>query len=199
MKQQKQDRRSLRTRQLVSAAMMELMREKPYSAITVQDLLDRADVGRSTFYTHYFDKDDVLASVVEQMLESFRQGLRGASRHSGQELLPSLALFQHAYEQRRFFQTMAIGHVGEQLWGATHTLLNRNIEQALAASATGDAPGVVPPDIVAQYLAGAFINLFRWWLQAEMPYTPEEMDAMFQRLTMPGVRAAIGQALPAGE
>ncbi len=55
--------------------MIELLREKRYDAITVQDLLDRAGIGRSTFYTHYFDKEDVLASVSEQMLELFRKPL----------------------------------------------------------------------------------------------------------------------------
>src|ERR1022692_532691 len=71
VKQDKQDRRSLRTRKLVNAAMLELLFEKHYDAITVQELLDRAGIGRSTFYGHYFDKEDVLASIVEQMLEMF--------------------------------------------------------------------------------------------------------------------------------
>ena len=53
MKQQKQDRRSQRTYQLVNAAMMQLLLEKGYESITVQNILDRADIGRSTFYTHY--------------------------------------------------------------------------------------------------------------------------------------------------
>lgn len=65
MKQDKQDRRSQRTHRLVISAMLELMAEKTYDAITVQDLLDRANIGRSTFYSHYFDKEDVLASVAE--------------------------------------------------------------------------------------------------------------------------------------
>lgn len=62
MKQDKQDRRSQRTRRLVSSAMTELLREKRYDAITVQDLLDRAGIGRSTFYTHYFDKEAISRS-----------------------------------------------------------------------------------------------------------------------------------------
>lgn len=65
MKQIKQDRRSLRTRRLVNTALMDLLLEKRFDAITVQDLLDRAGIGRSTIYTHYFDKDDVLASIME--------------------------------------------------------------------------------------------------------------------------------------
>ena len=63
MKEDKQDRRSQRTRHLVNSAMLELLFEKHYDTITVQDILDRANIGRSTFYAHYFDKEDVLTSM----------------------------------------------------------------------------------------------------------------------------------------
>lgn len=190
MKQEKQDRRSLRTRRLVSAAMMELLTEKRYSAITVQDLLDRAGIGRSTFYAHYFDKEDVLASVVEQMLASFSQRL---SQHEpGQGIIPSLELFRHAWEHRAFFQAMARGHAGERLLETGRALLSRNIEQALASVYPAEAASATPLPVMAQYLAGAFFNLFKWWMEAEMPYTPEQMDSIFQRLAMPGVWVSFG-------
>src|SRR5262252_7657343 len=75
LKQHKQDRRSLRTYQLVSTAMMELLFERNYDAITVQDILDRANIGRSTFYAHYYDKEDVLASIADEQLELLSQQL----------------------------------------------------------------------------------------------------------------------------
>lgn len=192
MKQTKQDRRSQRTRRLVSAAMMELLTEKRYSAITVQDLLDRAGIGRSTFYAHYYDKEDVLASVVEQMFASFRQRL--SQREPGQEIVPSLEVFRHAWEHRTSFQAMARGHAGERLLETSHTLLSRSIEQALVDAYPAAAASPTPLPVVAQYLAGAFLNLFRWWMEAEMPYTPEQMDSIFQRLAMPGVWASFGGA-----
>src|SRR5450631_213058 len=69
VKQDKQDRRSLRTRHLVHAALMELMLEKRYEAITVRDILDRAGIGSSTFYTHYFDKEDVYTDLFDQIFQ----------------------------------------------------------------------------------------------------------------------------------
>jgi AcrR family transcriptional regulator len=71
VKQHKQDRRSQRTYHLVTTALLALLAEKRYEAITVQDILERANIGRSTFYTHYYDKEDVLQSIAEQMLETF--------------------------------------------------------------------------------------------------------------------------------
>src|SRR5690348_6733672 len=68
MKTEKQDRRSERTRRLLGEALISLMLERRYADLTVQDILDRANIGRSTFYAHYWDKDDLLASTMEQMI-----------------------------------------------------------------------------------------------------------------------------------
>lgn len=189
MKQEKQDRRSRRTRRLVSSAMTDLLREKRYDAITVQDLLDRAEIGRSTFYTHYFDKEDVLASVVEEQLELLSQQL--SHRSAGQGIVPSLEMFRHAQEHSRFFQALVQGHAGEMLWETWQVLLSRNIEQALTLACTKKGSPSVPLDVVARYLAGAFGSLLKWWLETDMPYTPEEMDRTFQQLALSGVWATV--------
>jgi AcrR family transcriptional regulator len=189
MKQDKQDRRSQRTRHLVYSAMMELLREKRYDAITVQDLLDRADIGRSTFYSHYFDKDDVLAAISEQMLEQFRQQF--SQRDTAQGILPSLELFQHVQENFQFFQTMMRGDAEDIIWDRGMTLLSQNIEQALVAACAEKGTPSIPLPVIAQYLAGTFRHLLKWWMEAEMPYTPEEMESIFQQLAMPGVWAAL--------
>ncbi len=192
MKQDKQDRRSQRTHRLVSTAMMELLREKRYDAITVQDLLEKAGIGRSTFYTHYFDKEDVLASLSEQMLELFRQQL--SQRDAAQRILPSLELFQHVQENHQFFQAMLRGHAGEVLRETGQALLSRNIEQALILACAGKGSPSVPLSLVARYLAGAFGSLLIWWLEAEMPYPPERMEIIFQQLALPGVWTTIEEA-----
>ena len=160
MKQEKQDRRSLRTRHLVSAAMLELMRGKRYDAITVQDLLDRSGIGRSTLYAHFFDKEDVLKSVSEQMLETFRHQL--SLRNVEQKIVPSLELFQHAQENYQFFQAMVRGHGAGVVWETVLALLSRNIERTLATTFAEKSSPSVPPTVVSQYLAGAFLSLLRW-------------------------------------
>jgi AcrR family transcriptional regulator len=191
VKQDKQDRRSQRTRRLVIAAMMDLLLEKRYSAISVQDILDRAGIGRSTFYAHYFDKEDVLASVTEQMLDTFGHEL--SRRDAGHGIVPSLELFRHAYEhpRRQHFQAMMRGHAGELVREVAQTTLSRTIERALAPAGAQTHPPAVPPSVAAQYMAGAFLNLFIWWLEAEMPYPPEQMDSFFQQLALPGVRVIV--------
>src|SRR5215467_6738827 len=102
MKTQKTDRRSERTRRLIGEAFIALLREKRYEDITVQDVLDRADIGRSTFYAHYYDKEDLLTSHIEAMLDSLSQHM-DKPEGSQMTLLPSLDLFRHIQEEQRLY------------------------------------------------------------------------------------------------
>ena len=71
MKKIQMDRRIQRTRQLLHEALIELIQEKGYEAVTVQDILDRANLGRSTFYLHYRDKEELLLSGFERLRDEF--------------------------------------------------------------------------------------------------------------------------------
>lgn len=133
-------------------------------------------------------KEDVVASIAEQMLETFGQPL--IQRDVGQRIVPSLELFRHVYQypHRQHVRAMVRGRAGEMLWETGQALLSKNIEQTLTtACAEEDSPSI-PPAVMSQYLAGAFLNLFKWWLETEMPYTPEQMDGFFQQLALSGVR-----------
>ena len=189
MKQDKQDRRSQSTRQLVTSAMMELLTEKRYEAITIQDILDRAGIGRTTFYTHYFDKEDVHASMMEQMLERMTQEL--PKRHTGQAIVPSLELLQHIQQDHKHFQAIAGGPIAERLWETMQIALGKTIEQGLQAARRDKKQPTIPIKVMSSYLSGAFLNLLKWWLKSGMPYTPEEMDEMFRQLALPGVEIAL--------
>ena len=189
MKQEKRDRRSQRSRQLIRSAMLDLLFERRYDEILVQDILDRANIGRSTFYTHYFDKEDVLGSIANEQLEVLSQ--QPSQREAGQGIIPSLEVFQHVHQNRQYFRAMLRGRAREALWDAAQAALSRTIEQALAASLAEKHALPVPLTVVSQYLAGAFLNLLKWWLEAELPYSPEQMDEMFQQLALPGVWATL--------
>jgi len=187
VKQDKQDRRSRRTRHLVHSAMTELLLEKRYEAITVRDILDRAGIGSSTFYAHYFDKEDVQIALLEQMLERFSMPLSQSALE--QRFLPSLALFQHIHEHSQLLQTFLRVRTDEKIWEVAQTALSQSIERTLMSSSAERSSSSVPLAVVAQYLAGAFLNLLKWWIEAEMPYSPERMDEIFRQLALPGVQA----------
>ena len=190
MKQQKADRRSQRTYRLVSSAFAELMGEKPYEEILVQDILDRADIGRTTFYAHYFDKEDVLNSIVELELELLTRQISHAA--AKQRVVPSLELFEHAYHsQNQQFLALMRSRAGEPLWEALQTALSRAIESALSTLCAEKRSPSIPLPVVSEYLAGAFLTLLKWWVEASMPYPPEQMESIFQQLALPGVWAML--------
>lgn len=186
MKQQKADRRSQRTYRLVSSALAELLSEKPYEEILVQDILDRAGIGRTTFYAHYFDKEDVLESMTEQILSMFMDQI--ANSTTSQRVVPSLELFEHIYQSpNQHFRALMRGRAGEPLWEAIQTALSRTIEPTLSTLYAERNSPSVPVTVVSQYLAGAFLTLLKWWVAAGMPYPPEQMESIFQQLALPGV------------
>ena len=189
MKQQKEDRRSQRTYHLVSSAFIELLVENHYDAITVQDILDRAGIGRSTFYTHYFDKADALEQMMEQTTETLSHHL--CPRPGAQGIVPSLELFRHVHQHHQIFQAL-VRHAGAVFWETMQATLSRAVEQVLESTLPATLAPSVPLAAVSVYLAGAFVNLLKWWLSAEVPYTPEQVDHVFQQLVMAGVWTTIG-------
>ena len=190
MKQQKADRRSQRTYRLVSSAFAELLVEKPYDEILVQDILDRAGIGRTTFYAHYFDKADVLDNMTEQQMEMLMHQI--AHSTARQRVVPSLELFEHVYHSpHQHLRALMRSRGGEPLWEAFQMALCRAIEPALSTLCAERRSPSIPLPVVSQYLAGTFITLLKWWVAADMPYPPEQMESIFQQLAMPGVWAML--------
>ena len=201
MKAQKTDRRSLRTQRLLGEALIELLLEKRYDDITVQDILERANIGRSTFYEHYWDKEDLLTSEIERVINVLDQRMTTSSQHTA-DLIPSLALFQHVQEQQRLFQAFLRGQGVRQaltrgqgfraVTQAFEDLLRRRVEQRLR----GERKQRVSDEFLAalaSYVAGAFMTLMQWWLETELAWSAERMDALFHDLVLPGVDHLLNQ------
>src|SRR3954467_9244852 len=109
MRNTKADRRSERTRQLLNAALIELMLEQRYDEITVQEIIDRANIGRSTFYAHYLDKEDLLVSGFTRVLDTLNQP---PEPHDGgvYQAPPSLTrFFQHVQEHHQLYKALVRG------------------------------------------------------------------------------------------
>src|SRR6266508_3725478 len=130
--QNKVDRRTQRTRQLLSNALVTLMLEKPYSAITVQDIVDRANVGRSTFYVHYKDKDDLLPSELGRLVEELGQTIERVQMKSNL-LLPSLELFRHIQQFYPVYKAVTWQQGLGVVYKSVQDLLSRSIQNQLDA------------------------------------------------------------------
>lgn len=191
-----EDRRVQRTRKLLQEALMDLILEKGYEAVTVQDIIDRANVGRSTFYAHFLDKQELLLSGVEQLHAFLAQqqwaAPTGPDAPGKGPLAFSLAMFQHAQDHHRIYKA----HVGKQSGAIVHDHIQRIltdlIRDDLAAWMPRNTPPPLPLDVVVLYTVSAFHGLLTGWLDQNMPYTAEEMDRTFRALVLPGIGAGLG-------
>jgi len=176
------DRRSQRTRTAVRQAMLELITERGWDAVAVQDICERADIGRSTFYTHYPSKDDLLLGSLEDLRQFLR--LHGQQRRlAGDDsaFAFALGLAEHAYEQRRLFRALVGRRSGYLVQQRFREMVIRLVGDELPP---GDLPGV-PRSALQRWLAGAFVELLGWWIEQRSLLPPEELAAMFDRLVRP--------------
>ena len=177
----KQDRRSQRTRYLLSAAFVELLREKGYSAITVSDIIERANIGRSTFYSHFHDKDDLFVSELDRVVELLSH--RGSNQDE-MPFFPSLGLLQHVGEEYELYKALIWTPGIDLMIKHMQASLSQRIEQGLQKS--GDSFDL-PLPVLASFIAGSFVTLLKWWLENKMIYSPQEIDTIFKRLIVSGV------------
>jgi AcrR family transcriptional regulator len=193
---QENDRRSQRTRRFLTHALLQLMLEKRYDKITVQDIIDRANVGRSTFYAHYLDKEDLLTSQFEEVLDYFSHHLEVGEGNNNPRMSVK-ALFRHAQEFQPVYNAMVWGRGIELLYQQGQAFLCKRIEADLAVMAEASRQPTVPTTILATYIASTLVTLLRWWLENKMPYSVERMDEIFQQLVMPSVQSAFSPSTQA--
>ncbi len=191
MKEKPEDRRLKRTRHLLTGALIDLMVEKRYDTIAVQHIIDRAGVGRSTFYSHYRDKDDLLLSGFEIMLKEFSAFI--TMDDSGElQITSALELFKHVQENHHRFKALTRGRVIDMLFEKGQDYWSRRFEDQFKSSLPEERKPEIPLAVVSNYVAGTFLTLLKWWLNNDMLYSPERMDQMFRQLVIPGIKAALG-------
>lgn len=180
----KTDRRVLRTRNALGDALVALLQERNFEQITVQDVLDRAGVGRSTFYVHYRDKNDLFLSDVEDFFEMCSSLL---SRHNArpERLLPVQEVFTHIREMREFYAAVVRSGKINDVEILGRGFFARSIEERLQAA--GLKMESVQRSAKAHALAGSFFSLLNWWVDKGMKPDPKEMDTLFHQMAWKGL------------
>ena len=174
---EKVDRRIRRTRDRLGDAVIELVKEKGFEAVTVQDVLDRAQVGRSTFYAHYRDKDDLFFSDLEEFLEAMGS-LIDRSGEQSRRVLPVRELFSHIAGARKLYDAMVASGRIDDFTALAEGCFARAIEARLHTL----APDLDEPRLRAIALSGALLSLLRQWLPRPTERSAEEIDAFFHAL-----------------
>jgi AcrR family transcriptional regulator len=181
------DRRAARTEKALHKALISLILDKGYEPITVQDIIDRADVGRSTFYAHFTGKEDLLKRGFEMLRRELAEAQRAAaSGRAGSRKTPlafSLAMFEHAYAHKDVYLALVGGRGAAVVLGEIRRVLCDFVQKELGES--GD--DALPRAVRVQFVVGTFLTMLTWWLERKPKLSPAEVNAMFRRLVLEGI------------
>ena len=172
------DARAVRTRDALASALISLMDGRDYNDISVQHICDRAQVGRSTFYAHFADKDEMYIRHVVVFARMMCEKLgfdRGVYR------FPVAQLFDHIRHMRPMLESLKKANKADFVMKVWQNNLAEVFEQRIAQTRNG-AAAQVPADILAQQLAGTFITLLTWWSDHHHPHSSAEMEQQWNNL-----------------
>ena len=182
------DRRVARTRRQLRDALHSLIREKNYDDIVVKEILDRADVGRSAFYTHFRDKDELLASSIEDLLANVPTINVAANQSSVEVILWfSLPVFEHVEAQHAAGGLRMDPKGRSILHRRLKTVLTRLIlTRAKKIMAASSSP--LPADLIAAFLASTFVLVLDWWVDSKVHMSPKIANELFRKLVTPALQ-----------
>src|SRR5262245_48789910 len=181
----KEDARVRRTRDALGDALVALMQEKPFDTITVKDVLDRANVSRSTFYSHYSDKNDLLMSDAEEFFESISMAL-SAHNDKSDRVFPVQEFFTHLADVQPFYKALVKSGQFQENMELARGHFARGIERRLSELPRGQSIPANERSAIAFTHAGALLSLLTWWLDRGMREPPEQMDELFHRMVWNG-------------
>lgn len=210
MRNRKQDRRVSRTRRNLRNALMSLILEKGYDSVTIEEITHRADVGRTTFYLHYKDKEDLLLENIDAIIEEFIEQISsvplsawamslGDDDTLGEGLSPVMLVFQHAAENADLYRVMLRGEGLSRAQNQIRNVISSAVRDFLQNWIDKDNLVMIPSvslDFFTNYFAGSLIGILTWWLEKEMPYEPSKMAVMFQKMFYPGAKEVLGVSSP---
>ncbi len=184
-----EDRRTARTRSALRNAFIALLRRKHYDAITVQDIIDEADVGRSTFYSHCAGKEALVRHCVDmleaELAHGQSQARQGAAARRDRLLTFSLPILEHVKGHGDLYPALGRGRGRDIFMSGLRQTAEKLVRSDLSALPADHA---WPRDVTIQYVVGAFMSVLTWWLERNMKLAPADIDALFQSLAVNGIR-----------
>ncbi|WP_074048646.1 TetR/AcrR family transcriptional regulator [Paenibacillus ihumii] len=178
------DKRSIRSKERLKEALFELLYEKEWRSITIQDLTNQAKLNRSTFYQHYENKYDLLVQSVEDLFQSLKEAVLSANVDRSSPNTVSygylLAFYRNLKAQSYYFKVIL--NRGYEL--DMMELFSDIVQEAMGQAVDLHQPmNGVPAEIHWRYSIAAHFSVASWWLQNDFPYSPEFMAEAVLKLT----------------
>lgn len=183
-----QDRRVQKTRKLLKDALISLIIEEGYEAVTIQEILDSANVGRSTFYIHFENKQELLHSCFEEFHESFEKYKSSSENFGSSDFI--LNLFRLVERNRRLCKAL-LGRDDMTFFNPIHSFIFTYFEASIKKINIYKKQSSLQSEMLTCYITSALLGTLRWWVDNDMPYTAEEMDRIFRKLALQDIQQTL--------
>jgi AcrR family transcriptional regulator len=194
MTDEKIDRRVQRTRELLKNALMQLIDEKGYDAVTIQDVADRANVGRTTFYSHYQSKDDLLLDHYADFASHLIEEPLSYDDLMGDDPSTEMVRFLQTLAQedgKAIYTTIMRGRDAEFITRGAHLQMAQNLTASLQAAFPGVEPNY-PLGLLVNYIVRAQHALIDWWLTGRADHSVADVARLLHHMRRSAIREAYG-------
>ena len=184
------DRRQQKTRAAIFHAFSSLLAEKSYSRITVQEIIDRANIGRTTFYAHFETKDDLLKTLCDRLFSHIISSARDCTHTHGLYSDGSAPesvfchLLQHLQENENNILELLSCESNEIFLRYFKDSLN-GLVQSQFVNQNRKRNTDIPEDFLINHISGSFVEMALWWIKGRMKQTPVEPDHYFRAVIEP--------------
>lgn len=184
------DKRVERSRRLLIDALLELMKDRPYSKISVAHIAERSGVARPTFYLHFHSKDDLLIAYIDEMFEKFYAEIDAYITQS-KDADPVIAsiMFHQWYDNAEFARLLMQTDIDSLMLAQFKNYVARVVERFMDAHNIANRAGLLP--YVVDFLAGASFMVITRWVREGFQETPEVMGELYASLVRPGLLAVL--------
>ena len=210
--EKKIDRRIQRTRQSLRTALLDLIKEKDYDEISIEDITERADIGRTTFYLHYKDKEDLLmeefstimyerAQVLSEIPFSVWLPISEEDLKKNIALQPLLLVFEHIYNNSELYNLLLKSANSSKIIERIRQISTDAIVKFVETKMETDPIPLlseVPIEFFAAFFSGALISIVGWGIKEDMHHSPEEVTNMFRSLFFSGATGTLGLSTDLG-
>ena len=192
MTDKKPDRRVQRTRELLKSTLIQLVRERDYDAVTIADITERANLGRTTFYLHYEDKDALLLDHYADFIAHLSLDVVNRDQLLGDETQPEMIAFlKHLVEGKAIYLAFTQAKGSDIVMRRIHERWAENLTNSLR-DAFPNAEPKLPLELVVSYVVGAQLSLIDRWVLNRTPYSAEQIAETLHRLRRAIIRDAYG-------
>lgn len=182
------DRRQQKTRATIFETFTELLTEKSYNKITVQEIIEKANIGRSTFYAHFETRDDLIKALCDDLFSHvFSKALEAEKTHdfslsgSGYHVV-AVHILYHLRDSKRTVAALLTGESSLFL-KYLKQYLYQYITKYLLAGAKSQSG--LPDDFLINHITYAFVGMLMWWIKDDWKQQPEEMACYFEKTVLP--------------